>query len=116
MRKIVARGALLAALIGLSGTAQAQSQGYRLLVERGVDAIAVRHILADSMGEPAEIQWISGQAPNSALSTPTHRRTIVVARPELIHAVGGSTIATGRAATDLARALPGDSLAIGQIN
>lgn len=115
MRKIIARGALLAALIGLSGIAQAQSQGYRLLVERGVDAIAVRHVLADSMGEPAEIEWISDQMPVGA-TTGVRRHTIVVARPELIQAVGGSTIASGRAVTDLARIFPGDSLAIGRIN
>lgn len=116
MRKIIARGALLAAVIALSGAAQAQSQGYRLLVERGVDAIAVRHILADTMGEPAEIEWISGQGQGGAMPAATRLRTIVVARPDLIHAVGGSTIATGRVATDLARILPGDSLAIGRIN
>ena len=119
MRKIIARGALLTALIGLSGIAQAQSQGYRLLVERGVDAIAVRHVLADSMGEPAEIEWISKQGDDAAQHirpAGAGLRTIVVACPETIHAVGASAITSGRIATDLARILPGDSLAIARIN
>lgn len=122
MRKMIARGALLAASIALSGTAQAQGQGYTLLVERGVDAIAVRHVLADRMGEPTEINWISkqmaadGDAMSQVRATRAGRQTIVVGCPELIHAVGGSALPAGRITTDLSRILPGNSLSIARID
>lgn len=122
MRKTIAGGMILAGLMTLSGVAQAQGQGYRLLVERGVDAIAVRHVLADRMGEPVEINWISKQiaADTAAMSqvraSSGGRQTIVVGCPELIHAVGGSALQNGRIATDLSRVLPGDSLAVARID
>jgi len=121
MRKMIARGILLGAIIALSGTAQAQGQGYRLLVEQGVDAIAVRHVLADRMGEPTEVEWISKQMVADGDAVARMRsggglQTIVVGCPELIHAVGGNTVAGGRIVTDLARVLPADSLAVARID
>lgn len=123
MRKMVARAALIfGTLVVLPGAVQAQGQGYRLLVERGVDEIAVRHVLADRMGEPMEINWISkqmvadGDAMSRVRATGNGRQTIVVGCPELIHAVGGSAMPRSRIATDLSRILPGDSLAVARID
>ncbi|ARS26350.1 hypothetical protein KC8_03465 [Sphingomonas sp. KC8] len=112
----------VAAAIGVAGPAAAQDQGYRLLVENGVDAIAVRHVVADRLGEPAATGSISKQILADANSVAqlraesAGRATIIVGCPELVNAMGGSATGARKIATDLARILPADSLAVARIN
>jgi hypothetical protein len=106
----------------LSAPAMAQDQGYRLLVENGVDAIAVRHVVADRLGEPAAIGSISKQMLQNQEAVARVRaeagglETIVVGCPELIRAVGGSQTGARRISTDLARVMPAETLEITRIN
>ena len=123
MRIFLTLGSLfVASTVALAGPASAQDQGYRLLVENGVDAIAVRHVVADRLGEPVATGSISKQILTDANSVArlraeaAGRQTIIVAGPDLIRAMGGDANGARRIATDLARVLPADSLAVARIN
>lgn len=123
MRIFLTLGSLfVASTVVLTGPAAAQDQGYRLLVENGVDAIAVRHVVADRLGEPAATGSISKQILTDADSVArlraeaAGRETIIVGGPELIRAMGGDVNGARRIATDLARVLPADTLAVARIN
>ncbi|MGH6781987.1 MAG: hypothetical protein ACREB5_07780 [Sphingomonadaceae bacterium] len=123
MRILVARGLLICAVAaGFSAPVSAQDQGYRLLVEDGVDAIAVRHVVADRLGEPAATASISRRmltdhdAAARLRAEAGGQQMIVVGAPDLIQAVGGGRAGPRRISTDLARVLPAETLAVARIN
>ncbi|XHR99412.1 hypothetical protein ACFB49_10080 [Sphingomonas sp. DBB INV C78] len=122
--RIASIGGLLicAAAASLAAPASAQDQGYRLLVENGVDAIAVRHVVADRLGEPAATGSISKQMLQNEDGLARVRaeagglQTIVVGCPELIRAVGGNQAGARRISTDLARVMPAETLQVARID
>ncbi|SNS08290.1 hypothetical protein SAMN06295912_101229 [Sphingomonas laterariae] len=123
MRNLVARGLLICAVAaGFSTSVQAQDQGYRLLVEDGVDAIAVRHVIADKLGEPVVTSSIPRQMltdENAAARLRAEaggQQMIVVGNANLIQAVAGGRSGPRSLRTDLARVLPAESLAVARIN
>ncbi|AGH48100.1 MULTISPECIES: hypothetical protein [Sphingomonas] len=123
MRIYTVAGLLLCSVsMMISGPAMAQNSGYQLLVENGVDAIAVRHVIADRLGEPAATGSISRQILNDPQSMArlradaAGRQTIVVGAPDLIRAMGGGAGGVRRISTDLARVLPAETLAVARID
>lgn len=123
MRTFLTLGSLfVVSAMGVAMPASAQDQGYRLLVENGVDAIAVRHVVAERLGQPVATGSISKQILTDANSVARlhaeagGRQTVIVACPEVVNAVGGNATGARKIATDLARILPADSLAVTRIN
>lgn len=114
------------ALLGAGAVAPAQAnpRSYHLLVETGVDAIAVQRVIGDSIGTPGEIGWISkdmlaDSAAMSRLAGSADTPVLVVARDSFVADVAAGT---GRAArpdrrlaADLRRVMPGDQLAVARL-
>lgn len=101
------------ALIPATVRAERRATGYRLLIEDGIDAVAVRTLLTDRLGRPQLI----GRIAKDVLSRPselravaddiTKERTVVVASPAVATALeklSGRSIPRHRAmASELAR-------------
>lgn len=120
-RHLLAAAATAGGLALIPATAHAgrRANGYRLLIEDGIDAVAVRTLLTDRLGRPQLVGRIakdvlSRRAELHAVADDIAReRTVVVASPAVaaaLETLAGRGIPRHRAiASELARLLPARS-------